>query len=160
MNRYIEYINSDKWKQKSRVFRGVMLNRCSVFPFLISNDAHHMTYRNLEHEIFLRDVVPLSKGVHSLVHKVARLGFLKHDNHFIRFILNWVLLRPSCLFWLVSLTLLNIASKIIGRKTVAIASLAFALIFGYVASVKYQLFYGLLCFAFTNFYFVFENKKQ
>jgi len=162
-NRYLTYLGSDRWRQKSKSFRNVMLNRCCVLPFLKSNDAHHMTYKNLEHEIFLRDVVPLSKGVHNFVHGAARLIFLKHDNHFIRFFINWLLLRPSCLFWFVTLTLLNLLSllsKVIGRKTIAIASIILAFLFGYMASVsiKYQPIYGALCFVFTNIYFVFEKK--
>lgn len=161
-NRYLAYLGSDKWRQKSKLFRNVMLNRCCVLPFLRSNDAHHMTYANLEHEIFLRDVVPLSNLIHDgIVHPIARLIFLKHDNHFIRFFINWLLLRPSCLFWFVTLTLLNLLSKIIGRKTIAIASIILAFAFGYIASVnpKYQLTYGAICFVFTNIYFVFEKKK-
>ncbi len=160
-NRYLAYLGSDKWRQKSKAFRNVMLNRCCVLPFLKSNDAHHMTYANLEHEIFLRDVVPLSNFIHDgIVHPIARLIFLKHDNHTIRFFINWLLLRPSCLFWFAVLTLLNLLSKFIGRKNIAIASLMFAFTFGYIASVslRYQLVYGALCFVFVNVYFVFEKK--
>ena len=157
MNQYLKYINSDTWRNKSKAFRNVMLNRCSVMPFLRSSDGHHMTYANLEHEIFLRDVVPLSKAVHGTVHNISIAFFLKHDNHFIRFFINWLLLRPSCLFWFVTLTVLNLASKFVGRKNIAIVSMASAFTFGYMAIVttKYQLIYGFLCFVFANFYFVF-----
>ena len=160
MNKYIEYINSDKWHNKSKWFRNVMLNRCAVLPFLKSSDAHHMTYANLEYEIFLRDVVPLSRGVHSTVHNICRVFFLKHDNHSIRFFVNWFLLRPSCLFWFLVLTTLNLASKVVGHKPIAIASILFASVFGYLAIIttKHQLVFNLFCFIFMNLYFVFKKK--
>ena len=160
MNKYLAYLGSAKWRQKSKAFRNVMLNRCSVLPFLKSSDAHHMTYSNLEHEIFLRDVVPLSRGIHSTVHNICRVFFLKYDNHFIRFFVNWLLLRPLCLFWFATLTVLNLLSKIVGHKPISIASMLFASVFGYltIVSPKYQFINGLFCFITANLYIVFKKK--
>jgi len=160
MNKYIKYINSEEWHNKSKWFRNIMLNRCAVLPFLKSSDAHHMTYTNLEHEIFLRDVVPLSRCVHSTVHNICRVLFLKHDNHFIRFFVNWLLLRPSCLFWFAVLTLLNLLSKIIGRENLSITLLILTIIAGYltVGNARYQVICGILTCIFAVTYIVFQKK--
>ena len=118
---YHEYLDSAEWHQKSKFFRSVMLNRDCVFPFLPSQDAHHMTYRNLTEEIFLRDAVPLNKTFHlNYLHPFMRLWHKKRDIPFLRFWVNWLILRPSCAFWFVWLTAIAIVTKTFGWKPVAI----------------------------------------
>ena len=68
MNQYLYYINSTEWKQKSRNIQKMTKNRCIVFPWLRSNHTHHLTYRNLKHEIAIRDCVPVSKFAHKILH--------------------------------------------------------------------------------------------
>jgi hypothetical protein len=67
-NRYKTYIISDTWRSKSKKCRNLNRNRCVLFPWLRSNHAHHLHYRNLESELPVRDIVPLSKIAHNLVH--------------------------------------------------------------------------------------------
>ena len=128
-NELIKHMNSDAWRRRSRFFRNVMLNRDCVFPFLKSQDAHHMTYRNLKHEIFLRDVVPLNKKFHlGVLHPFMRLYHRKHDIRQLSFLVNWLVLRPSCLFWFLILTPLALLTKAFGWKLVSTTLLAIALL--------------------------------
>lgn len=68
MNQYQYYINSPEWKQKSKRIQKMTKNRCVVFPWLRSNHTHHLTYRNLKHEIAIRDCVPVSRFAHKILH--------------------------------------------------------------------------------------------
>jgi len=129
---YQAYIHSKDWQQKSRKFRSIMFDRCAVFPFLKSNQTHHMTYANLSRELLLRDCIPLSNFVHhGIVHPVSRLFHRRHDIHAVRFFVNWLLLRPSLLFWLLVLGLANLWAKLIGKKMVAAIAFVFTGVFGY-----------------------------
>lgn len=120
-NEYDEYMNSAEWHRKSRFFQNVLQNRDCVFPLLPSQDAHHLTYQNLEHEAFLRDAVPLNKTFHlKFLHPFMRLWHKKCDIPFMRFWVNWLILRPSCAFWFVWLTAIALIAKIVGWKPVAI----------------------------------------
>ena len=133
-------MDSAEWHRKSRFFRNVLQNRDCVFPFLRSQDAHHMTYRNLKHEAFLRDAVPLNKTFHlKFLHPFMRLWHKKHDIPFIRFWVNWLILRPSCLFWFVFLTTIAIVTKMVGWKPVAIMLGAIGTIsmIGTIKPIKY-----------------------
>jgi hypothetical protein len=67
-NQYLAYIHSTKWKHKSKHCQQLTKYHCIIFPWLRSNHAHHLTYHNLENEIPVRDIVPLSKIAHSIVH--------------------------------------------------------------------------------------------
>ncbi len=67
-NQYLTYIYSPKWKNKSKHCQKLTKNHCIIFPWLKSHHAHHLTYQNLENEIPIRDIVPLSKTAHSIVH--------------------------------------------------------------------------------------------
>jgi hypothetical protein len=67
-NQYLAYIYSAKWKNKSKGCQQLTKSHCIIFPWLRTNHAHHLTYRNLKNEIPVRDIVPLSKIAHSIVH--------------------------------------------------------------------------------------------
>ena len=156
MNKYHTYITSPEWRRKTAIFRHLMRDRCAVLPLLKSNDAHHMTYANLEHEIFLRDCVPLSKVVHlSIVHPVSRLFVYKHDIHFIRFFVNWLFLRPICLFWFLSFLAIGFLSKLIGQKITLTILELLVLVFGYLALL--HPIYWVAVFVFVNFFVVFKK---
>lgn len=45
-----------------------MIANCCLFPWLEAKEAHHLSYKNLGHEWIWRDVVPLSKTAHTIVH--------------------------------------------------------------------------------------------
>lgn len=67
-NKYKTYIISDEWRAKSRNVRDLTNNHCVLFPWMKANHAHHLTYQNMENEIPVRDIIPLSKTAHSIVH--------------------------------------------------------------------------------------------
>ena len=52
---------SPEWKKKSKHVQRMTSNHCILFPWIKSNHAHHLTYQNLEREMPVRDIVPLSK---------------------------------------------------------------------------------------------------
>lgn len=156
MNDYYTYINSPEWHRKSKAFQRVMFNRCAVFPFLKSHDAHHMTYRNLKHEIFLRDCVPLSKFVHrDIVHPVSRLFHRKHDIRWIRFLFNWLLLRPMCVLWFCVLGMACLFMQAVGRKITLIVLELLVLVFGYLA-LRHPV-YWFACYVFGVCFLVFKK---
>jgi len=66
---YSFYIRSPQWREKSSNFRTMTGGRCVLLPWLSADDAHHLTYKNLENEKYLRDCVPLSRIAHNWVHK-------------------------------------------------------------------------------------------
>lgn len=65
---YRSYINSPQWKQKSAHCQAMSKRHCIVFFWLRSRHCHHLTYRNLQKEIPVRDTVPLSVTAHQLIH--------------------------------------------------------------------------------------------
>jgi hypothetical protein len=67
--KYSFYIRSPQWRKKASHFRTMTGGRCVLLPWLASTDAHHLTYRHLESEKYLRDCVPLSRNAHDWVHK-------------------------------------------------------------------------------------------
>lgn len=67
-NEYLMYIMSSEWRQKSLNVQRMTQNHCILFPWLLSNHAHHLTYRNMKREMPIRDIIPLSRKAHSLVH--------------------------------------------------------------------------------------------
>lgn len=67
-NEYLAYIMSSEWRKKSLNVQRMTQNHCILFPWLPSNHAHHLTYRNMKREMPVRDIIPLSKKAHSLVH--------------------------------------------------------------------------------------------
>lgn len=65
---YQSYIRSRDWYSKSANFQSRTGNRCALFPWLTATDAHHLTYKNLGNEMYVRDCVPLSRYAHNLIH--------------------------------------------------------------------------------------------
>lgn len=65
---YYKRINSPEWRKLSKSVIASVNGRCVLLPFLKAKHTHHMTYRHLGHEKPLRDVVPLSKPSHDLIH--------------------------------------------------------------------------------------------
>lgn len=153
---YHAYLASPEWHRKASKIQRIMFKRCAVLPFLKSSDTHHMTYRNLEHEMFLRDCVPLSKFIHrDIVHPVSRLFHRKHDIKWIRFCFNWLLLRPSCLFWFIWLGLTLLFIQILGRKIPLTVIEFLVLVFGYLAIANP--IYWLACYVLGVSFFVFKE---
>lgn len=67
-NFYKSYIISPEWRVKSKACIMKTKNRCVLLPFMLARHTHHLTYKNLGKEMFIRDIVPLSKVAHKLVH--------------------------------------------------------------------------------------------
>ena len=85
-NLYRTYINSPKWKLKSSNCRKRTYDRCALLPWLRAHHAHHLTYRNLTNEMIIRDIVPLNRYVHRVIHFPI---FWKIPP--VRFAINWYL---------------------------------------------------------------------
>lgn len=66
--KYSHYIRSHQWRAKSKRAIARTKGRCCLFPWQKANHTHHLTYRNLGKELLIRDVVPLSKVAHKIVH--------------------------------------------------------------------------------------------
>jgi hypothetical protein len=64
--KYRNYINSDQWRKGWR--RGLtmrlLFGRDAICPLLKAHHADHLHYKNLTHELPLRDLVPLNKTMH------------------------------------------------------------------------------------------------
>lgn len=88
---YLTYIHSPQWKIKSKQCQQLTLHHCVLFPWHKSNHAHHLTYHNLEYEMPVRDIVPLS----DLAHEIAHLWLFWSTP--LRYGMNW-LLRLLMLF--------------------------------------------------------------
>lgn len=118
MNKYHQYIQSKQWRSKCKFIKSVTCGRDAIFPFLKASHVHHLTYRNLEHELFLRDVIPLHPITHSLIHGICRLGVRRHDIIPIRTALNWLILRPLACLWLLPILALAVLFALakIGNK--------------------------------------------
>lgn len=65
---YRRYMSSPVWRQRARRCLDFTHRRCCLFPFLRAVEAHHMHYRNFEGELVVRDIVPLSRLGHRIVH--------------------------------------------------------------------------------------------
>lgn len=96
---YQTYIISQKWRSKSSKCQAMTGKRCVLFPWLRSRHAHHLTYKNLEHEIPVRDIVPLSKAAHWIVHLPILWRFCNKVSP-VRVLVNLVL-RSLFVFWIV-----------------------------------------------------------
>ena len=86
---YSFYVRSPQWRKKASNFRTMTGGRCSLLPWLASTDAHHLTYKNLQNEIFLRDCVPLSRTAHAWVHNGFVGKWLWTDIKFRRRFMNF-----------------------------------------------------------------------
>ena len=163
---YQSYIHSREWQQKSRKMRGIMSDRCAVFPFLKSNNTHHMTYANLGREVLLRDCIPLNGFVHNgIVHPIARLFHRRHDIHSVRFLLNWLVLRPSLMFWLTVFGFASLWAMLISKRLVAVISFGLAALFGHAilstptASIRDKCIFWFITYVFLVCSLVFDQKK-
>lgn len=96
-NEYLDYIMSPEWRKKSKHVQQMTSNHCILFPWLKSNHAHHLTYRNLKREIPVRDIVPLSKVAHSIIH--WRVFWKSPLRPWINFLLR-LLMSFWAVFWL------------------------------------------------------------
>lgn len=95
MTRYHSYIHSQKWHRRADWINSLFFNQCIVTssalmaipvyllglkPLAIAlgllfawtlgkaSHTHHLTYRNMGHELPVRDCVPLSKAAHWIIH--------------------------------------------------------------------------------------------
>jgi len=65
---YNSYIKSPTWRARSNRCIAAANKRCVLFPWLRATQSHHLTYANFQHEWLIRDIVPLSKSAHKIVH--------------------------------------------------------------------------------------------
>lgn len=65
---YKRYIYSQEWRSRTANYRLRTGGRCVLLPWLVARDTHHLTYRNLENELYIRDCVPLSRTAHDWIH--------------------------------------------------------------------------------------------
>lgn len=95
-NLYKTYIISSVWREKSKYCQSLTRNHCILIPWLRSNHCHHLTYRNLQNEIPVRDTVALSKIAHGVIHcKILWKSPLRVGvNYFLR-----ICMICSILFW-------------------------------------------------------------
>lgn len=100
---YLNYLNSEGWRSKSRWVRGLTGNRCCLFPFLRANQAHHLTYywigklgwNDFGFELPVVHLVSLSETAHKIVH----FPFLWKQP--VRFFVNTYLRVTFILLWTV-----------------------------------------------------------
>lgn len=61
---YRRYINSKEWRSKRPAIMALMFGQDTICPIFKAHDCDHLTYRNLGHELPLRDCVPLHRVTH------------------------------------------------------------------------------------------------
>lgn len=66
---YVNYKNSAEWRALSLRIKGYTGWRCSLKPWHRATDSHHLTYRNMGHELFVRDCIPLCRNCHNSIDK-------------------------------------------------------------------------------------------
>lgn len=79
------------WVFRSKLCKVLLLGRCCICPLLPGGDAAHLTYKNIEHELPLRDIVPMNRFFHRIFDSQLLKPF--------RPVLNW-LVRGLYLFWI------------------------------------------------------------
>jgi len=89
-NQYSAYIVSSEWRKKSNHFISKTGRRCVILPWKIATHSHHLTYRNLESEWYIRDCVPLSKDAHNWVHNGLLGKWMWDDREGRRRIMNFL----------------------------------------------------------------------
>jgi hypothetical protein len=107
---YRQYINSDKWRNRSRFIRRCTLDRDSLIPLLKAHHTDHLTYRNMGGELFLRDCVPLNRNVHGFITALRKFLRWTIGRKLANFIVAWVM-RIICILWLPVIYLAYIASR-------------------------------------------------
>lgn len=91
--KYSNYIVKRRWDWvlRSKLCKIPLLGRCCVCPLLPGGDAARITYKNLCHELPLRDIVPMNRFFHRIFDSKPLKPF--------RPVLNWVV-RGLYLFWI------------------------------------------------------------
>lgn len=92
---------SQLWRFCRWLCMAPLLGRDCVCPILQAKDVHHLHYRNLGHELPIRDVVPLHRVTHRLVEGIFEKLFGRLAvNQFLRccyvFWLSVVVLGALC----------------------------------------------------------------
>lgn len=66
---YRNYIRSDRWLKgwRRQLTLRLLLGGCVLLPFLRATQADHLTYKNLEHELPIRDLVPVHPASHAVI---------------------------------------------------------------------------------------------
>jgi hypothetical protein len=114
---YREYILSEGWRKRSLLIRHCTLNRDALMPLLKANHADHLTYRNMESELFLRDCVPLNFATHWVVTQLRKILRWAIGRNLANTIVAWVM-RIICVAWLPVIYLAYIASRFLMWKTI------------------------------------------
>lgn len=93
-NAYQRHVSmeSTSWRLRRLATFALTWGRDAVFPLLPAQDAAHLSYRHLEHEIPVRDIVPLNRATHRIVDK------LRADHRLAPYVNAYV--RLSCLAWI------------------------------------------------------------
>ena len=73
-----------RWRMIRRLTFALTLGRDVLFPFLKAENADHLHYKNLGHELPLLDLVPLHKSTHFVVTWLRRWGFKVPVNFVLR----------------------------------------------------------------------------
>mgnify|MGYP001791186419 CR=1 FL=1 len=100
--KYLNYIQSKKWREKSNKCLVSTKKHCVLFPWLKARHSHHLTYRNLGDEKLIRDIVPLSKTAHSIIHWYILWGNGRRKRYMLRPYVNCYLrfcTLCSIIFW-------------------------------------------------------------
>ena len=76
---YTKYIQGQEWKKTSNFVIWLTGGYCVLHPWKKASHTHHMTYKNMKHELPIRDCVPLSKNAHAFIHQ-DRFWNLNNDS--------------------------------------------------------------------------------
>lgn len=90
---YTNYIVSNEWYGKTKSCYKLTKRHCVVFPWLRAIECHHLHYNNLRKELPVRDIVPVSKTAHKILH-LYPLWEIKKVTKFVN-----ALLRVLLVFW-------------------------------------------------------------
>jgi hypothetical protein len=84
---YIKHVvaKSPRWKLARWLCMNPLLGRDCVLPVLRAHHCHHLHYRNLGHELPIRDIVPLHRITHDVVHVAGRIFGRRAINGLLRF---------------------------------------------------------------------------
>jgi hypothetical protein len=96
---YRQYINSDRWADRSEWIRRCTLNRDGLIPLLKAHHTDHITYRNMGHELFLRDCVPLHSVTHWFITQLRKILRWAIGRKLANSVVAWPM-RVICFAWL------------------------------------------------------------
>ncbi len=68
-NKYEKHVQQKSWRWRLARWMTFtpLLGRDCLIPLLPATDCHHLHYRNLGHELPIRDLVPLNRFTHQIV---------------------------------------------------------------------------------------------